>query len=107
MDIRNSKISNGVNKIKKSTDFQKYLKNQLKNKKLKQYYDRYGKQLKIAYQIILLRKKAFITQSELAKRIGTTQSNIARIEHGQQNFTIGLLDKIAKTFKKELTISIQ
>ncbi len=96
-----------MNKPIKSTDFQKYLKDQLKDKDFRQSYNEYGKQLEIAYQIILLRKKVSITQSELAKRIGTTQSNIARMEHGQQNFTIGLLDKIAKAFKKELTISIR
>ena len=93
--------------MKKATDFQKYLKHRLKNKNFKQHYDKYDKRLKIAYQIILLRKKMSITQLKLAERIGTKQSNIVRMEHGQQNFTIDMLNKIAKAFKKELTVSIR
>lgn len=92
--------------MNKATDFQKYLKQQLKNKKLKKLYDEYGKQLEIAYQIIQLRKKAKITQIELAKKIGTTQSNVARMESGQQNFTIDILSKVAVAFNKNLKVSI-
>jgi len=93
-------------KINKATDFQKYLKNQLSDKGFKKLYDEYGRQLKIAYQIIQLRKKQKITQSELAKKIGTTQSNIARMESGKQNFTIDILSRVAQAFNKELKISI-
>jgi len=93
-------------KIKKATDFQTYLNKQLKDKKFRKFYHEYGKQLEIAYQIAQLRKQANITQAELARRIGTTQSNIARMETGQQNFTIDTLNKIAGTFNKELKVSI-
>ncbi len=95
-----------MNKIKKATDFKKYLKQQLKNKKIKKYYDEYDKQLEIAYQIIQLRKKRKISQLELAKKIGTTQSNVARMESGQQNFTIEILDRVARAFNKNLKVSI-
>ncbi|HEC30397.1 MAG TPA: XRE family transcriptional regulator [Candidatus Yonathbacteria bacterium] len=93
-------------KIKKATDFQIYLNKQLKDKDFRELYCEYGKQLEVAYQIAKLRKHAKITQSELAKRIGTTQSNIARMERGQQNFTIDTLNKIAHTFNKKLEVSI-
>lgn len=95
-----------MNKINKATDFQKYLKEQLKDKKIKKLYDEYGKQLEIAYQVIHLRKKEKITQLELAKKIGTTQSNIARMESGRQNFTIDILSKVAQALNKELKVSI-
>ena len=95
-----------MNRINRASDIQKYLKIELKDKKLKKLYDEYGKQLEIAYQIIQLRKKQKITQSELAKKIGTTQSNIARMESGKQNFTIDILSKVAHVFNKELKISI-
>jgi len=94
-------------KIKKATDFQEYLKKELKNKKVKKYFDEYGKQLEIAYQILQLRKRAHLSQLQLAERIGTTQSNVARMEQGGQNFTIDTLEKIAKTFDKELEVSIR
>ena len=90
--------------LKKSIDFQGYLKQQLKNPKVKKHYEEAGKQLEIAYKISPLRKRHHVSQSQLAKKLGTTQSNIARLETGQQNFTTHTLQKIAKAFKRELQI---
>ena len=83
-------------KITKAIDFQNYLKKELKNPEFKKHYDEYGKQLEIAYQILELRKKKNISQAQLAKKIGTKQSNIARMEAGQQNFSVDILGKIAE-----------
>jgi len=90
--------------IKPFIDFQPYLEQQLKNPLFKKYYDEFGMQLDIAFKIHQLRKKQRMSQSELAKKIGTTQSNIARMEIGNQNFTIITLHKIAKAFKRELKV---
>ncbi len=95
---------NKKKKNQKAVDFQEYLEEQLKNPKFKKYYDEYGKQLEIAYQILQLRKKKKMSQAELAKKIGTKQSNIARMETGQQNFTTETLQKIANAFRCNLKI---
>ena len=92
------------NNAKKAIDFQVYLKERLKNPKFKKYYDEYGKQLEIAYQILKLRKQKGLSQAELAKKIGTRQSDIARMETGQQNFTTDTLQKIASAFKRDLRV---
>ena len=92
-------------KTKKAIDFQVYLAKRLKNPKFRKYYNEYGKQLEIAYQILQLRKQKRISQSELAKKIGTKQSNIARMEAGEQNFSIDTLQKIAQVFNKDLKVS--
>jgi len=91
-------------KPRKLTNYEVYRDNLLKDPELKKYYDEVGKQLEIAYQILQLRKKQGISQSELAKKIGTTQSNVARLESGQQNFTTETLQKIAKAFQLELRV---
>ena len=91
-------------KFKREIDFQYYLEENLKDPKFKKYYDEFGKQLEIAYQILQLRKKAGISQLELAKKIGTTQSNVARIETGRQNFTTDILVKVAKALNKDLKV---
>lgn len=90
--------------FKQSINFQSYLDQQLKNPKIRKYYNEYGKRLEIAYQILQLRKKKGMSQSALAKKLGTTQSNIARIEAGQQNFTTTTLQKIAGVFDREIKI---
>lgn len=95
---------NKTKKLQKAVDFQEYLNEKLKNRNFRKYYDEYGKQLEIAYQILKLRKQKGISQLELAKKVGTKQSNIARIEAGQQNFSIDTLEKIASAFKRELKI---
>ena len=92
-------------KQQKAVDFQEYLAEKLKNPKFRKHYDEYGKQLEIAYQILQLRKQKRISQSELAKKIGTKQSNIARMEAGEQNFSIDTLQKIAQVFNKDLKVS--
>ena len=43
-----------------------------------------------------LRKRAALTQAEVAERLETSVSNFQRIEHGFQNLTILTLAKIAR-----------
>ncbi len=95
---------NKVKKSQKAVDFQEYLAEKLRNPRFKKYYNEYGKQLEIAYQILKLRKQKGISQAELAKRLGTKQSNIARMETGQENFTTDTLQKIASVFRRKLKI---
>ena len=90
--------------IKKAVDFQEYLAEKLKDSEIKKHYDEYGKQLEVAYQILKLRKQKKLSQKELAKRIGTHQSDIARMESGQQNFTTDTLQKIAQALNSHLRI---
>ncbi|MEK7124635.1 MAG: helix-turn-helix transcriptional regulator [Patescibacteria group bacterium] len=85
-------------------NFQDVLKKELKNPEFKKHYDEYGKQLEIAYQILMLRKKRKMSQMQLARRLKTKQSNIARMESGQQNFTTDTLQKIADIFRVDLIV---
>ncbi|MDO8474279.1 MAG: helix-turn-helix transcriptional regulator [bacterium] len=91
-------------KTYKALDFQKYLKEELKDPVFRKHYEEYGKQLEIAYQILQLRKKQGFSQTQLAKKLGTSQGNIARMETGQQNFTTDTLQKIASVFQRKLKI---
>ena len=93
------------NNIKNTISFEKHLRQELKNRQFKKYFDEYGKQLEIAYLIAQKRKQAKLSQKELAKKIGTTQSNIARMEAGNQNFSMITLEKIAEALKSELRVN--
>lgn len=84
--------------------FKDYLDQQLRDPLFRKHYEEYGKQLEIAYQILQLRKREGLSQVELAKKIGTKQTNIARLESGQQNFTIDTLQKLAKALRRNLKI---
>lgn len=61
----------------------------------------------IAFQIYDLRKKAGLTQTQLAKLVGTRQSNIARIESADYTgYTFKSLEKVTKALKARLEVRI-
>lgn len=91
----------------KATDFDEVLAKELKNPEFKRMYDEYGRQLEISYRLLQLRKRKKMSQLTLAKKIGTTQSNIARLESGQQNFTISFLDKVALALDVNLEMNFK
>ena len=69
-------------------------------------YEEMAPEYEIARQLIKARLERGMTQEELAAKVGTRQSNISRIERGQQNTSIGLLNKVAKGLGKKLRVSI-
>lgn len=58
----------------------------------------------IISQIIEIRKEKHMTQSELAKKVGTQKSNISRLESGNYNPSLDFLIKVAHCLGKELKI---
>lgn len=84
--------------------FERYLAQQMKNKAFRKAYQEESHRLEIAYRILQLRKKQKLSQKELARKLNTTQSVIARMETGQQNFTTDTLQKIALAFNRELKV---
>lgn len=57
---------------------------------------------KIGAFIRSLRENKGWSQIELAKKIGTTQSAVARMEAGEQNFTIEILEKISQVLNHQI-----
>ena len=94
-----------INSVKAHT-FEAYLKKQLKNPIFRKAYKEEGKKVELGYQIFLARKRAGLTQAELADRIGTRQSNISRLEFGDYNFTVAMLEKIAKALDLQIKIDL-
>ncbi len=67
-----------------------------KDRELSALYQRDLARLQIANQIAKLREHAGISQTELARRIGTKQAGIARMERSSyRGYTVGTLAKIA------------
>jgi DNA-binding XRE family transcriptional regulator len=91
----------------KAIDFDDVLREELKNPKFKKMFDEYGRQLELSYKILQLRKQRKMSQETLAKKIGTTQSNVARMEAGNQNFTLSLLNKVANALDAQLEINLK
>ncbi|HEX4046495.1 MAG TPA: helix-turn-helix transcriptional regulator [Elusimicrobiota bacterium] len=70
-------------------------------------YERAHIEVRMAIQIAKARQKAKLTQGQLAKAIGTTQSVISRIERADQNLTLETLSKIASALKSDLVVQLR
>lgn len=57
---------------------------------------------KIGRFIAELREEMHITQKDLAKALQTSQSAVARMEAGEQNFSTGMLAKIGKALNRQI-----
>ena len=57
---------------------------------------------KIGHLIYQLRQDRGLTQAAFAKRLGTSQSAVNRIEHGKQNLSLETLGRISEVLKKPL-----
>jgi len=63
--------------------------------------------LQLADEVLRLRMARGWTQSELARRAGTGQTNISRIESGLANPTLETMRNIARALGVELTIRLE
>ena len=93
---------------RKKDDLDRLIEKALKiDPSLKEGLDKAGQAWDIAFQIYDLRKRAGFTQMQLAKMVGTRQSNIARIESADYTgYTFKTLEKVTKALKARLEIKI-
>ena len=68
-----------------TVNFREVLKEELKDPEFKAQYDALEDEYKAIEALIDARNEAGLTQSEVAKRMGITQSAVARIESGAYN----------------------
>jgi ribosome-binding protein aMBF1 (putative translation factor) len=78
----------------------------MKNPKFRREYEKADAEFSIVEALIKARTVAKLSQAELAKRIGTTQSAIARLEAGNTEPTIPTLRRYAEATGKKLRIEL-
>lgn len=79
----------------------------LADPEVKREYDKLQPRYLLISQLIKARIKKGISQKELAKRIGTKQSAIARFESGNVNPSLEFLQKIAIAMGRRLSIQFR
>ncbi len=70
-------------------------------------YDALEEEFALAAALIKARSDAGLTQEELAQRMGTTQSVIARLEGGKSRPSTTTLAKLAKATGTRLRVSFE
>ncbi len=78
----------------------------LKDPEAAKEYRRLEPTYSVISQLIKQRIDSGLTQAQLAKKIGTKQSAISRLESGEANPTLHLLEKIAAAVDKKLVVTI-
>ena len=76
-----------------------------KDPQYRKAYDRIGAEFEISRSLIEARTRAMLTQAELAQRMNTTQSVVARLESGRTRPSTRTLEKIAQATGSRLRIS--
>ncbi|GAH61872.1 unnamed protein product [marine sediment metagenome] len=93
-----------LNKSVKYKDFKAQL---LKDPKVRQEYEALEPEFRLVRDVLLRRLELNLSQSQLAKLVGTKQPAISRLEKGDGNVTIGTLRRIADALDADLDISLK
>jgi len=85
----------------------KQLKSELlQNKAVEKEYNKLTPRYEAISAVITARNKRGITQKELAHKMGTKQSAIARFEAGNINPSLGFLERMAEVMGYKVNISL-
>jgi len=94
--------------MKRKTNFDRYLEEQLKDPDFVRRYQKAGEAWDVALQLAALRKKAGLSQKELAQRVGTSQQQISRLESTlYEGHSLSMLRRVAEVLGATVHIDIQ
>ncbi len=96
------KTKTGVEYIR----FADWHREQMRDPKYRKAYDALGPKYDLIHAILDARIKRGITQAEIAKRAGTTQSAIARFESGVGNPTLDFMQRVSAAVGARLEVRI-
>ncbi len=81
-------------------------KKMLADREVRGAYDALADEFDLARELIAARVRAGLTQAEVAARMGTTQSVVARLESGAQMPSVNTLLKFAKATRSRPIIKL-
>lgn len=94
--------------MEKKTNFDVYLEEQLKDPSFAKRFKEAGEAWDVALQITSLRKQSGLSQKELARRVGTSQQQISRLESpSYEGHSLSMLRRVAEVLGATVTVEIQ
>jgi transcriptional regulator with XRE-family HTH domain len=91
----------------KTTNFDLYLEEQLKNPAFAARFDKAGEAWDVALQIAALREKAGLSQKQLARRLRTSQQQISRLESpSYEGHSLGMLRRVAAALGASVRVTL-
>ncbi len=94
--------------MRRPTNFNLYLGEQLKDPDFAEKFRKAGEAWDVAIQLASLRKSSGISQKELAKRVGTSQQQISRLESpSYKGHSLSMLRRVADVLGANVHVEIQ
>ena len=94
--------------MRKKSNFDLYLEEQLKDPNFKERFQKAGEAWDVAIQIASLRKKWGLSQKELARRLGTSQQQISRLESpSYEGHSLSMLRRVAEILGATVHVEIK
>jgi len=87
--------------------FKELKKSILKDEQVARYYKDLEPKYVVISQVIKARLQKGFSQEALAKKIGTKQSAISRLESGNYNPSLAFLTKVSKALGVKLRMSVE
>lgn len=86
------------------SELKKLINEELKDENFKKEWDNSELRYTVIEQLIVIRNRYNLSQTQLAKKLNTTQAVISRIENGSVNIGIDFLSKLAHCFNQKIEI---
>lgn len=86
--------------------FDAWFRQQMKNPAFKKEYDALEEEFALARELVGARARAKLTQDQVARRMGTSQSAVARMESGRKMPSTTSLQKYAKAVGHRMHINL-
>jgi transcriptional regulator with XRE-family HTH domain len=94
--------------MKKKTNYDLFLEDHLRDPGFSEKFGKAGQAWNIAIQLSSLRKKARLSQKELAKRVGTSQQQISRLESpSYEGHSMSMLRRVAEVLGAAVHVEIK
>ena len=94
--------------MKRGTNFDRYLEDQLKDPDFAARFRRAGEAWDVAIQLAALRKESGMSQKELARRVGTSQQQISRLESpSYEGHSLSMIRRVAEVLGATVRVQIE
>ena len=94
--------------MSKRTNFDRYLDEQLKDPGFAERFKEAGEAWDVAIQLAALRKESGLSQKELAKRVGTSQQQISRLESpSYEGHSLSMIRRVAEALGAKIRVEIE
>jgi len=90
-----------------NTNFKDFKEELLKNPEFRKEYEALKPKYEMIRTLIERRNQLRISQTQLAKTIGTKQPAISRLERGDYNTTLDTLFKVASSLDLDIDVSLK